>query len=485
VKRESAKPRVAIAFVFSKGEDGRPGLLMPHIGYDYEVRMEEILGLLRNKLPNIDFVAFKVNEQSDVDELVKRKDEFDGFVIYMIGYEYMRGTNVMPIGEAGKPVVFIDDWLAGGDGTGYGIYVAMRKRKLPVIGVSSSDFKDVIDALRLFKVIKRMSESKILLIIDRDRKTYMFGEDLEEFRRGLEEIFGTKIMRMDEYEFSRLLEEASDEEAEKIADAWIKGARRVVKTTRDEIVKAAKLYIAMKKAIELKGADALSTDMPAMAYAYDIMPDEVFKRFYPDKDTKKRGVYGFKKFALPCLGVFQLLSEGFPVGCEMNLYATVTLLLMHYLTEELTGEPRPGFTGGRIFDFARERIIYHLCTAPYKMFGPSGPANPYEIRCHGDIFRVNAAPQSFMPLGEKITAVFIDPIRKVLVMHGGVTDENITEDKFCTNKLAIKADVERILENYGKGTLHPNRTIFYGDWRKPLRNLAVLLGLKVVEEDRD
>jgi len=50
--------------------------------------------------------------------------------------------------------------------------------------------------------------------------------------------------------------------------------------------------------------------------------------------------------------------------------------------------------------------------------------------------------------------------------------------------MAIKADVERILENYGKVTLHPNRTIFYGDWRKPLRNLAVLLGLKVVEEDR-
>ena len=90
-------------------EDGRPGLLTPHIGYDYEARMEEILGLLRDKLPDIDFVAFKVNEQSDVNELVKRKDEFDGFVIYMIGYEYMRGVNVMSIGEAGKPVVFIDD----------------------------------------------------------------------------------------------------------------------------------------------------------------------------------------------------------------------------------------------------------------------------------------------------------------------------------------------------------------------------------------
>jgi len=47
MSREFSKPKIAIAFVFSKGEDERPGLLMPHIRYDYEARMEEILGLLR------------------------------------------------------------------------------------------------------------------------------------------------------------------------------------------------------------------------------------------------------------------------------------------------------------------------------------------------------------------------------------------------------------------------------------------------------
>ena len=67
----------------------------------------------------------------------------------------------------------------------------------------------------------------------------------------------------------------------------------------------------------------------------------------------------------------------------MNLHTTLNQLVMHYLTKEFTGEPRPGFTGGPLADFGAGCIIYHLCVAPNKMFGRLGPENPYIIRSHG------------------------------------------------------------------------------------------------------
>ena len=64
-------------------------------------------------------------------------------------------------------------------------------------------------------------------------KTQIFGYDFREFEDALKELFGT-VVRMTREEFvKKYFAEVSREEAEVIADKWIKNAERVTEPSRD------------------------------------------------------------------------------------------------------------------------------------------------------------------------------------------------------------------------------------------------------------
>mgnify|MGYP000318299398 CR=1 FL=1 len=477
---EHVKPRVALVWVYPGKEYS--SISIPVFGYDFKKREKELMQKLKEYLPDIDFISFTAYRNEEIEEVAKRKNEFDGYVIYVLGWAYWPLPNLQSIAETRKPVILISDWLGDSD-TFYREYPRMRQKRLPVIAVTSSRFEDVVKAIKLLKVIKRLKESKVLMIMEEEKKAAMFGINLQEFEKAVKEVFGIQTLRMTIDEFAKnYLSKVSESEANAIADMWIDKAERVIEPTREEIVAEAKIYLAFKKVIEDKKPDALLFD--CTAYGYNFIPDELFRIFYPDIDPKKRGKKEWPlPTAFPCLAISQLLSDGYPIGDEMNVYSTLNLLVMHYLTKELTGEPRPGFTGGAIFDCATGSVIYHLCAAPYKMYGPNGPANPYIIRSHGES-HLSATIQSIMPPGERVTVILIIPEKRLLIMHQGITAGNLIEEKWCRNKLVIKANIEKIIENIQKKTWFISRTVFYGDWRKPLMDLATLLGLEVFEEDK-
>lgn len=91
-----------------------------------------------------------------------------------------------------------------------------------------------------------------------------------------------------------------------------------------------------------------------------------------------------------------------------------------------------------------------------------------------------------MPMGERITALSIDPEKRAMIIHQGTAVQNIVEERRCRNKLAVETDIEQLIENNLKKNwpMGYHRTIFYGDWRKHLKNFAVLAKIKVFEEDR-
>jgi hypothetical protein len=86
-----------------------------------------------------------------------------------------------------------------------------------------------------------------------------------------------------------------------------------------------------------------------------------------------------------------------------------------------------------------------------------------------------------MPAGETVTTLEADVWSKRMVIHTAKTTRNVDEPKACRTKLAAKANVEPILENWGLGW---HRVTVYGDWRKQSMNLAKLMGFTVAEEDK-
>jgi L-fucose isomerase-like protein len=151
------------------------------------------------------------------------------------------------------------------------------------------------------------------------------------------------------------------------------------------------------------------------------------------------------------------------------------MLMMNYLTG------KPGYISDPVIDTAKNQIIYAHCLAPNKVFGPKGPSNPYDIRSHSEN-RKGAVVRSLMPLKEMTTTLDWNPARNEIVMHQGVTVENVDEDKACRNKLAaeVKGDINKLLEEWDRFGWH--RVTFYGDHKKAVETTATLLGIKVTPE---
>lgn len=427
-----SKPRVTLLFSHVPPEYPT----WPSVGYDYEGRKRELTAKLQEACANIQFTVRTAHNAQQAEAVVKESENADGFVCYNIGI-WTGAPNVLA--RSGKPVVMVDDLFAGSGETLIIAGVANRE-KLPVVTVSSSRFEDVVEAVRLFEVIRAMKESTILDVVD---------YDITAWAGGVNSLFGTKVVKMGSEELASYYSRADEAEAARWADLWIKQAKKVVEPSREEIIKSGKMYLALAQAAADKRADAVTMDCLGM--------------FYSGRIT-----------AYPCLSHFQMNNDGGTGVCEADLNSTCTQLMMRYLTG------RPGYVSDPVIDTSRGWIVYAHCVATNRVFGPQGKANPYIIRSHAEDAK-GASVQSLMPVGETVTTLEIDVMGKRMVIHTGKTVANIDDPKACRTKLAAKTDAQNILNEWDMGW---HRVTVYGDWRRQAMNLARLYGLTVNEEDK-
>jgi hypothetical protein len=87
-----------------------------------------------------------------------------------------------------------------------------------------------------------------------------------------------------------------------------------------------------------------------------------------------------------------------------------------------------------------------------------------------------------LPLGEMTTTMLFDHKKKQVILHQGKSVENVNEDMACRTKLAVevKGDVYKLLNYWDEWGWH--RVTFYGDLKRPVYNIAALLGFQVIEE---
>lgn len=428
--------RVKVIFVYNKKNVAS----WPYINYDFQKRAVEIMKILRESLSDIHFS--EILPYSDQEESIE-EGEYDGYLIYMMSRGIGMSLSVEKIIESGHPVVLANE-LYGGSGRFLSEYPLIKKKQLPVLAITSSNFEEVIEAVKLFEIIKKMKQAKILVIKD--------GE-INEIAEKTKKMFGTEVIRMSSKELHSYYEKTDENEARRWKDKWIKEALRVIEPTEEEILKSARMYLALKRIMREKEIDAVTIDCLGLYYANKLI-------------------------AYPCLAFFQLNNEGFTGVCEADIDSTVTQLLMRYLTG------RAGYVSDPVIDTASNQIIYAHCVATNKVYGPDGLANPYLIRSHNED-RKGASVQSLMPIGEKITTVKISISQEALAIHEGKSIANVEEDKGCRTKLAVEAKARKILENWNaKFNFGWHRVSFYGDWKEKILKLATLLRLKVYEEDR-
>ena len=187
------------------------------------------------------------------------------------------------------------------------------------------------------------------------------------------------------------------------------------------------------------------------------------------------GFYGGHMEAYPCLGHFQLNNDGGVGACEADLQSTLTMLLMGHLVR------RPGYISDPVIDTATNRVIYIHCVAPNKVFGPDGPANPYQIRSHAED-RKGAAVQSLLPVDQLTTTLQFAPTRREVILHQARAAANVEDHRSCRTKLAaeVKGDMQKLLGQWDLWGWH--RVTFYGDHKLAVSQVSTLLGFKLIEE---
>jgi len=412
----------------------------PYIDYDVAKKSQEVLAALGQQLPEMEFASSILYSVEEAEQLVEdERGQFDGYLVYMTAM----WTKIEEVfARKARPVVISDDLYAGSGGI-LSANSAIEKEDLPVVSVASSSFRDTVEAVHLFDVMRRMREAKILVVADGRRSP----GDIERV-----EPVGTTLVHIDSDRFRDYYDKAAEDNARQYQERWMSEALKVVEPGAQEILRSARMYLALRAAMEEAEADAITVDCLGLYYSGKLP-------------------------AYPCLGFFQLNNEGSTGVCEADVDSTLCQLMLRYLTG------RPAYVSDPVIDTAANQIVYAHCVATNRVFGPEGLSNPFVIRSHAEDLK-GASVQSLMPLGETVTSIKMNPREKAFAVHNARTVANVQEDKGCRTKLAGEVDARTVMENYRFDIFGWHRVTCYGNHRKACLNLARLYGFRTYEEDR-
>lgn len=424
-----------IRLIFAHPDPTQPN--WPNIGYDFAGQIRLLSRLFHDQCPDVEFLPVTVvsGKKEEALKILEGDPGVDGYIVYLVGCLW--GEMSETIAASGKPTVFVDNLFAG-SGEFLTSYARAKRAGNRVIAVSSSKFDDVVEAVRCVQCLKKLKTSTALVV----------GRDADP---QIEPVYGAKMKKIEFEEINEVYKSVKPADAKKWADRWIQKAEKVIEPTRTDVEKAGAMYLAMFNLMQQHHAHAITVHCLG-------------------------GIYSGKMVeAYPCLGFMQLDNDGYVGACEADQRSTMTKLLMNYLVG------RPGYISDPVIDTAKNRIIYAHCVAPTKVFGPDGNSNPYHIRSHSED-RKGACARSLMPIGEMTTTILFDHTKKQVILHQGVTVENVDEDKACRTKLAVevKGDIYKLLTYWDEWGWH--RVTFYGDLKRPVYDIASLLGFEVFEE---
>ena len=286
----------------------------------------------------------------------------------------------------------------------------------------SSRLDDIVQAVSPIRAIRRLKDAKILYVSSNRRPL-----DLA-YAKSIKDKFGTEIKPLKASDLEAAYKSISEKDARADAEWWVRGAKKVVEPSEEDLFKAARMALAVEQMVRDEQAAAITIDCLLMQLV--------------ERDM-----------GYPCLGFSRLNSKGLGGICEADLPSTMTHLIFNYLVG------RPGFVNDPTFDFSRDAVHCAHCVAATKMLGPDGPASDYILRSHMEDNR-SVAPQVILPVGQTVSMAKLVGADLMLFSTGEAIDSPLL-DCGCRTKVTVRMkNPEKLLENWSHG-LH--RVLVYGD----------------------
>lgn len=457
---------------------------------------EDLLHMLQSECPGVEFIGRDITS-SDMSldevyrELESRKAGLDGVLIVGTSRDYRLAFTGLPtivvynlfewmlipykLYATGKEENSI---LVGGPDYDDGkiLTAQLDRRNVCVLSKSRAMFDDLVYKIKLIEATKQLKESRILLVAPQhflaevdyqgDRFKHLPENYNDRYTQALRDSLGVELVRVDPVEFYRAYEETDREAAEQIADDWIDGAEAVT-AAPSEIVRTARAYLAFEGLRERYDCNAVSTHMRTLTGS-----GKIEDLFWPGLAVE----CGFK-------------LRGIQAVCQNYPNVLVTQLLGYFLTG------RPSMLGDIMIDTHNSVDILTHCGAPVNPYGDERRV-PYRIMTHAESpVRNTQNPGSSTgldvawPVDESVTIWKVYAMNRKIGLHTGrLVDghalyENL-DDIMCRSKIVVKVDnVAMVQRHQSPDEYGIHRVATLGDLRESLKDLAVLTGFDVIEED--
>jgi hypothetical protein len=277
--------------------------------------------------------------------------------------------------------------------------------------VSERMFRDLVDKIKLIKMLKRMKTERILTVTDSKYVNVTYGDLLknmpagynEAIRGAIDETFGTQVTKIGSKEVTedtdiRNLWYSESQEANEIAQRWIRNAEKMTNTIESEVVRSAKLYLAMKM---------LMGKYDATSMAFHI-------RTLIKNPRSEDRVY-------PALAASEFQLENTVAKCQSHLNIVLSEMLLQY------AYGRPSMLGDYAVDTYNNTSMVQHCEGPWDPWGDERRV-PYILTDHRErrirgraMTGVGAASWILYPGGEPVTMWQIDVQSKEVLLHTGTT----------------------------------------------------------------
>ena len=462
---------------------------------------QQVLADLQKACHGIDFIQWEGSYLEGYTEVAGNPDSYDGvLIIGRIAGDYRLAFTGLPTIVVYNLFEFMDaqpyylfatgkmdaaSVLKGGNDYENGkiLTAQLDRRNVCAPQVREAMFNDLVYKINLIKAVKDLKETRILMVKTHkneiiSRVNYRgdfnqsFPEDHNErYIKNLKELFGVEVVPVEVEEFYEAYRNMDIRKAEKTADEWIRGARKV-EASKPEIIKTARAYLAIDELRLKYHCNAVSTHIRTVTGS-----GKLEDRFWPGLGLE----LGFKTRGI------QAVCQNYP-----------DLLIGQVLTYILTG--KPSMLGDFMYDVDNSVEIILHCGIPVNPYGGERRI-PYTIRTHAEspVRDIPGEPGSSTgitaewPVGETVTLWEIHSLNRKIRLHTGETVDGHAiytggedlDNVMCTAKIIVKhQDIKKIQQQfqpylYG---IHTNATL--GDLRQPLKDVAVFLGLEVVETDR-
>jgi len=315
-----------------------------------------------------------------------------------------------------------------------------------VLLLPSSDWSELDRVAGLMRVAPHLRRTKILVVNGPLGTTAACSAEQAKAKLGVEMI----PVSIDETVAAHAAVDIklAQQEAE---EYWLSKARKIVEPTKDEIISSTRYYLALKKMMIEKGAQAVTSS----------------------------GCMG--KPAKGCLAFSKLNDLGMVGACEGDMDSTLTMLMFAYAFNV------PGFITDPVFDTARNALIHFHCTSATRMDGPKSNRLPFNIRTQTDSDQ-GVALEVENRIGQDVTCAKFINLDTMLISTGKIIDVTHSDLGCRTQFVTQVKDARSMFLNWGAGVLEGgvmtllHRVVFYGDHMQNIRNLGDLMGFKVVEE---